>query len=149
MAMKYEIAKPSLRNIFPQIYSRWRTDSHVSTGGLSTSAKPQYQCRVPHPRSAEIVRSQVSLWFCDVRVGILTLTVGQIAPHLARVFTRGGWPAQARCWPDWGCYDLPTLSSRPETSRRRTWPFHIHNPERTITGRKRAQHGSFSNGLKI
>jgi hypothetical protein len=23
-----------------------------------------------------------------------------------------------------------------EKSRRRTWPFHIHNPERTITGRK-------------
>src|SRR5580700_6943375 len=27
-------------------------------------------------------------------------------------------------------------ADRFEISRRRTWPFHIHNPERTITGRK-------------
>ena len=34
-------------------------------------------------------------------------------------------PCEASCWT--GLFEI---------SRRRTWPFHIHNPERTITGTK-------------
>jgi len=33
-------------------------------------------------------------------------------------------------------YELAPLAHLFETSRRTTWPFHIHNPDRTITGTK-------------
>ena len=48
--------------------------------------------------------------------------------------------------------DKGVMSNLFEISRRRTWPFHIHNPERTSTGRKTnrtagAYFGISSNGL--
>ena len=41
------------------------------------------------------------------------MTNDQRLPFVAST-TRMGWPTQACFWLEWGCSDLPILSSRPE-----------------------------------